>query len=403
MLDNIVIVGAGLGGWHAADELRSLGFDGGITLIGDETAAPYDRTKLSKDFLIGTLRKGQFDLGSPEWAEERNVRLELGVHATAIDRAAKRVRLDSGRSLPYDRLVLATGSDSRTLGRVPSDVPGVRSLRSLADAEQLDAAFERGGRLAIVGAGWIGLEVASAATQRGLDVTIAAPGSEPLASVLGPRMGEHFARLHRSHGVELRMRTNVEGLITGEDGAAAGVSTSTGDVRADGVLVAVGAAPRIRLAVAAHLSVVDGAVEVDARLRTSDPSILAIGDIANAWNARVHARVRREHWDTAIRHGRLAARSILGLSGEHDWLPYFFTDQFDLGMEYVGLSEPTDDVVVRGDEESGEFIAFWLRHGAVTAGMNVNVWDVNDDIRALVGRTVDVDRLVDLDVPITEV
>ncbi|MFP5416516.1 MAG: NAD(P)/FAD-dependent oxidoreductase, partial [Actinomycetes bacterium] len=200
-----------------------------------------------------------------------------------------------------------------------------------------------------------------------------------------------------SRGVDVRVRATVDG-IEGAGGRVTGVRVGDEVIPADLVVVGIGAIPDTALAEASHLAV-DHGILVDERLRTSDPQILAAGDAANALHTTL-GRLRVEHWDNAIRQGQLAARTILGQDKVYDWQPYFYTDQYDLGMEYVGRGDPADDVVIRGDEASGEFVAFWLRDGVLTAAMNVNTWDVNDTLRALVGRPVDAARLVDSSIPL---
>ncbi len=219
--------------------------------------------------------------------------------------------------------------------------------------------------------------------------------------MLGADLGRYFADLHRRNGVGLRTGASVVGIV-GSGGSVTGVQTDTDLVAADVVVVGVGVQPNIELAEQAALDI-DGGVTVDERLRTSDPDILAAGDVANAFNVRLGHRLRVEHWDNAIRQGQLAARSILGGPARYDWLPYFYTDQFDLGMEYVGRAQPDHDLVIRGSMDSGKFIACWLVDGRVSAGMNVNVWDVNEDLRALVGRSVTADRLADTRIPLGDV
>lgn len=396
----IVVVGAGLAGAHVVQGLRAEGFGGPITMLGQEPEHPYDRTKLSKEYLQGRLDRAGILLHDEAWYAEQAVDLRLGVVAASIDRAARTLRLADGEALGYDRLVLATGADSRRIRFPGADLPGVMTLRELRESDALKELFARGGHLGVVGAGWIGLEVAAAARQAGMTVTVVAPNAQPLDNILGPRIGAYFADLHVRNGVDLRMGVGAVGVLD-VDGRAGGIITDHGDIATDAVLVAVGAVPRVALAQQAGLVVQNG-VLTDERMVTGDPAILAVGDIANAYNTLLGARLRREHWDNAVRQGGLAARTILDLGGTYDWQPYFYTDQFDLGMEYVGNNLDTDEPVVRGSLESGEFIVFWQRDEVVTAAMNVNVWDVNDTLRAIVGRAVPPDRLTDPAVELTE-
>jgi len=396
----IVVVGAGLAGAHVVQGLRAEGFAGPITLLGQESELPYDRTKLSKEYLQGRMDRTAIRLHDEAWYADHEVDLRLGTVVESIDRAARTVRLTTGETLPYHRLVLATGADSRRIPFPGADLPGVMALRELGESDALKDLFAAGGRLAVVGAGWIGLEVAASARQAGMTVTVVAPNAQPLDNILGPRIGAYFADLHVRNGIDLRMGVGARGVLE-RDGRAGGIVTDHGDIAADAVLIAVGAVPRVALAEQAGLAV-DNGVLTDERLVTSDPAILAVGDIANAHNTLLGQRLRREHWDNALRQGALAARTILDLAGTYDWQPYFYTDQFDLGMEYVGNNLASDEPVVRGALESGEFIVFWQRDGVVTAAMNVNIWDVNDTLRGIVGRRVDRERLVDQEIPLAD-
>jgi 3-phenylpropionate/trans-cinnamate dioxygenase ferredoxin reductase component len=288
-------------------------------------------------------------------------------------------------------------------------VPGadrhdVRYLRTLQDCERLRAAFQYARRIVVIGGGWIGLETAAAARTADLEVTVVDPGEQPLLRVLGPELSPVFADLHRQHGVELRLNTSVVSL-TGDSGAATAVHLSDGSsVAADLVVAGIGVTPNIQLAATGGLAVSDG-IDVDEHLRTSDPDVFAAGDVAAALHPRWGRRIRVEHWANARHQGRAAALNMLGRDCVHDRLPYFFTDQYDLGMEYTGHAAGYDRVVVRGDVERREFIAFWTRAGTVLAGMNVNLWDVGEDVSELIrsGRTVDPQRLTDPEVPLQEV
>jgi 3-phenylpropionate/trans-cinnamate dioxygenase ferredoxin reductase subunit len=281
----------------------------------------------------------------------------------------------------------------------------VHYLRTYEDAAALNAVLTEGASLAVVGGGWIGLEVAAGARQRGVDVTVVEAAKQPLMAALGETVGEVFATLHREHGVDLRLETQVE-EITRADGSATGVRTRDGaTISADAVLVAVGAKPNIELADQAGLSLGDGGVLVDASLRTSDPDIYAVGDIAAAEHPLFSTRIRTEHWANALKQPAVAAAGMLGTPGEYTELPYFFTDQYDLGMEYVGHAPSFERVVFRGDVAGREFVAFWLDgDNRVLAGMNVNIWDVLDDVKALIRSraSVDADKLADPQLPLAE-
>jgi len=377
--ESVVIVGGGLAGAKTAEALRDQGYDGAITLVAAEDELPYERPPLSKGYLMGKDDFEKAVVHPQEWYAEHDVDLRRGVRATAIDREAHEVELEDGTRLAYGALVLATGSEPRTL-----DVPAAQplTLRTHADADRIRATFGTGRRLAIVGGGWIGLEVAAAARAAGTDVTLVEGAEQPLLGVLGPEMGKVFADLHREHGVDLRLGSKE---LAGLD--------------ADAVVVGVGVRPRTELAEAAGLDV-DNGVLVDPSLRTSDPDIYAVGDIANHDHPVLGRRIRVEHWATALNQPATAAAAILGEDAAYDRLPYFFSDQYDLGMEYVGHAtrEDTARVVVRGEVENREFVAFWLdAHDRVLAAMNVNVWDVPDVVKPLIAaRTVvDPDKLAD--------
>jgi NADPH-dependent 2,4-dienoyl-CoA reductase/sulfur reductase-like enzyme len=400
-----VIVGASLAGAKAAETLREEGFGGTIVLIGAEEEYPYERPPLSKGYLLGKDgRESIFPLADG-WYAEHDVDLRRGVTVMSIDRAGHRVTLEDGQSVPYDRLLITTGASPRRLNIPGADLDGVRYLRTVGNSERLAAALRGGGQVVIAGAGWIGLETAAAAREYGCEVTVVEPESGVLQRALGPELGEVFADLHRSHGVTFRFG---EGLseVAGSGGAVTGAVTSSGaELPADTVIIAVGVLPNVGLAAGARLDV-DNGIVVDEALRTSDPDIFAAGDVASAFNSLLGRRIRVEHWGNALAGGPLAARSMLGQDVTYDWVPYFFSDQYDLGMEVAGLSDPGsyDEVIYRGDKQSLEFISFWLADRVVVAGMNVNVWDVNDDIQALIrsGETVDPDRLADPDIPLTD-
>ena len=400
-----VIVGASLAGAKAAQALREEGFGGAVVLIGTEQERPYERPPLSKGYLLGKEeRESVFPLADG-WYAEHDVDLRRGVTVTSIDRAGRRVGLAGGDSVPYDRLLITTGASPRRLNIPGADLDGVRYLRTVGDSERLAAALRGSGQVVIAGAGWIGLETAAAAREFGCEVAVVEPEPGVLQRSLGPELGEVFADLHRSHGVTFRFG---EGLseVTGSGGAVTGAITSSGEeLPADTVIIAVGVLPNVGLAADAGLEV-DNGIVVDEALRTSDPDIFAAGDVANAFNSLLGRRIRVEHWGNALHGGPLAARSMMGREVTYDWVPYFFSDQYDLGMETAGLPDPGsyDEVVYRGDKDSLEFISFWLADRVVVAGMNVNVWDVNEGIQALIrsGEPVDPDRLADPDVPLTD-
>ncbi|MEU6200315.1 FAD-dependent oxidoreductase [Streptomyces sp. NPDC047061] len=408
-----VIVGGGLAGAKAAETLRAEGFSGRVILICDERDHPYERPPLSKGYLLGKEERDSVFVHEPAWYAQHDIELHLGQTVDRIDRAAKTVRFgDDGTLVRYDKLLLATGAEPRRLDIPGTDLAGVHHLRRLAHAERLKgvlAALGRdNGHLVIAGAGWIGLEVAAAARTYGAEVTVIEHGQTPLHSVLGPELGNVFAQLHEEHGVRFRFGVRLTEIV-GQDGMVLAARTDDGEEHpAHDVLAAIGAAPRVGLAEAAGLELADraqgGGVVVDERLRTSDPDIYAAGDVAAFPHALFGTRLRVEHWANALNGGPAAARSMLGQDVAYDRVPYFFTDQYDLGMEYSGWAPPGsyDQVVIRGDAGKREFIAFWVKEGRVLAGMNVNVWDVTEQIQKLIrsAAPVDLDALADPHVPL---
>ncbi|MFG2054507.1 NAD(P)/FAD-dependent oxidoreductase [Micromonospora sp. NPDC048930] len=399
-----VIVGAGLAGARAAQTLREEGFDGGIVLIGDEPERPYERPPLSKGLLTGGAEPDSVFVHDAGWYAEHDVDLRTAARAVAVDRADGEVRLADGQHIGYDKLLLATGATPRDLAVPGVHLDGVLRLRTLADSRRIGAALVDGAHLVIVGAGWIGLEVAAAARQRGATVDVVETAALPLRRVLGDEIARVFANLHRDHGVTFHFDAEVR-EVRGAGRVSSVLLADGTELPADAVVVAVGVRPNTELATAAGLAVENG-IHVNSSLRTADPEIYAAGDVANVYHPVLRRRLRVEHWANARHGGAAAARAMLGQAVRYDELPYFYTDQYDLGMEYVGHAPPGsfDRVVVRGDVAKREFIAFWTAGGWVLAGMNVNVWDVVPSIRRLVAAAhpVDLDRLGDPDVPLDE-
>jgi 3-phenylpropionate/trans-cinnamate dioxygenase ferredoxin reductase subunit len=408
-----VIVGGGLAGAKAAETLRTEGFTGRVILICDERDHPYERPPLSKGYLLGKEERDSVFVHEPAWYAQNDIELHLGETVDAIDRTAKTVRFgEDGTAVRYDKLLLATGAEPRRLDIPGTDLAGVHHLRRLAHAERLKGVLATLGRdnghLVIAGAGWIGLEVAAAAREYGAEVTVVEPLSTPLHSVLGPELGNLFAELHREHGVRFHFGASLTEIV-GQDGMVLAARTDDGEEHpAHDVLAAVGAAPRVALAEAAGLELADrahgGGIAVDGQLRTSDPDIYAAGDVASFHHALFGNRLRVEHWANALNGGPAAARAMLGRQVTYDRVPYFFSDQYDLGMEYSGWAPPGsyDEVVIRGDAGKRQFIAFWVQQGRVLAGMNVNVWDVTEPIQGLIrsGAQVDTEALANPHVPL---
>jgi len=382
----MVIVGASLAGARAAEALREEGYGGPLVLIGAEDELPYERPPLSKDYLMGKHGRDKLYFQSREWYGEHDVDLRLATIVTGIDPAKHEIALSGGNRLGYAKLLLTTGSSPRRLPLPGGDLADVLYLRTVGDSDRIRSAIQTASRVAVIGAGWIGLETTAAARTAGAQVTVLETAELPLLRVLGREVAEVFAALHAQHGVDLRFGVQVQ-EITGTDGKADGVKLADGTrVDADVVIVGVGITPNTNLAVAAGLTV-DNGVVTDAGLRTSDPDIFAAGDVANAFHPLVGRHIRVEHWANARHQPVAAARAMLGQDVSYDRVPYFYTDQYDLGMEYSGYVEPGgySEVVFRGDVPSREFIAFWMAgDGRVLAGMNVNIWDVNDAIAALV-------------------
>jgi 3-phenylpropionate/trans-cinnamate dioxygenase ferredoxin reductase component len=367
-------------------------------LFAAEEHLPYERPPLSKEYLAGKKGLGDFTVDSSAWYRDHHIELQLGTEVSAIDPKARTISLPDGSTAHYDKLLLATGSQPRRPPIPGADADGVHYLRTVDDADALNAVLVDGSSLAVVGGGWIGLEVAANARDRGVNVTIVEMAELPLMAALGRELGEVFANLHRERGVDLRLGATVAEVTT-EAGKATGLKLGDGStVDADTVLIAVGAAPNTALAEQAGLDLGDGGVLVDSSLRTSDPDIFAVGDIAAAEHPLFGTRIRTEHWANALKQPAVAAAGMLGKSEEYTELPYFFTDQYDLGMEYVGHAPHYEKVVFRGDVDTREFTAFWLdADDRVLAGMNVNIWEGLDDIKALIKtrKPVDPEALAD--------
>ena len=397
----IVIVGASLAGAKAAETLREEGFDGQVILLGAEPERPYERPPLSKDYLRRETADKPY-VHDEGFYGENDIDLRTSTEVESIDPEASEVVIAGGERIGFDRLLLTTGAEPRRLDVPGSDLDGILYLRSVADSDAIAERIEGGGRLVTIGAGWIGAEVAASARTRGCDVTVLEMSSVPLERVLGPELGAVYRDIHTDHGVELLTDTALEAF----EGSRSVESVRTGDGRsigADFVVVGVGVTPRTKLAEHAGLEISNGVVATE-RLETSAAGIYVAGDLANALHPLYGERIRVEHWANALNQGPAAARNMLGKDAPYDNVPYFFSDQYDVGMEYAGYATDWDEVVFRGDVDAREFVAFWLRDGRVLAGMNVNVWDVTDDIQELIRSkaTIDRDRLTDTDVPLNE-
>lgn len=407
-----VIVGAGLAGAKAAETLRAEGFTGRVILIGDERDHPYERPPLSKGYLDGKAERDSVFTHERAWYAGADVELHLGQPVTALDRYAKTVQLGDNTVIHYDKLLLATGSEPRRLDVPGTDLAGCpppappRPRRPAAQRARRPRPRQRppGHRRV----SWIGLEVAAAARGYGAEVTVVEAEPTPLHQVIGPELGQIFTELHSAHGVRFHFGARLTEIV-GQDGMVLAARTDDGEEHpAHDVLAAIGAAPRSALAEAAGLEMADrahgGGIAVDASLRTSDPHIYAAGDVAAASHPLLGTRLRVEHWANALNGGPAAARAMLGQDVSYDRVPYFFSDQYDLGLEYSGWAPPGsyDEVIIRGDAGKREFIAFWLKDRRVLAGMNVNVWDVTETIQELIRerRQHDPEALADPSVPL---
>ncbi|HEY0948922.1 NAD(P)/FAD-dependent oxidoreductase [Nocardioides sp.] len=382
----IVIVGGGLAAATAAATLRESAYDGELVLYAAEPHLPYERPGLSKGYLTGEKDADSLLVHPPAWYAEHDVEVRTGTRVEAIDPGARTVTAGAERQA-YSRLLLATGATPRHLPAADESGAPVAYLRTREDSERLRSALAPGRRIAILGGGFLGLEVAAAARTAGADVTVLEALDQPLLRALGPEIGAVFADLHREHGVDLRLGARVTGF-DGDGRWARLTLDGSPDVDADLLVVGIGASPDVALAEAAGLAVDDGIV-VDERMRTAHPDVLAAGDVARAYHPALGRSVRVEHWDNAIRQGRVAGHTMADVEDAASDLPYFFTDQYDLGMEYVGSIGPDgyDDVVLHGDVPGRVFRAFWVAGGTVVAAMHVNDWDASDSLRSAVGRS----------------
>jgi len=395
-----VIIGAGLAGAKAAEALREEGFDGRIVLIGDEAEQPYERPPLSKDYLRGESPRESARVHPDGFYVDNEIELRTETTVERLELDRRTVVLADGERVGYHRLLLATGAQPRRLAVPGSELDGIHYLRELRDADAIAARLERGGRVVLIGAGWIGAEVAASARQKGLEVTIVERDELPLERVLGRELGRIYADVHRDQGVELLGGAALDSFEGGP--AVQRVRLADGrTLESDFVVVGVGVEPRAGLAREAGIAV-DNGIAVSERLETSVEGVFAVGDVANAYNPFYGRRLRVEHWANALNQPSVAARAMLGKPASYERLPYFFSDQYDVGMEYSGYATQWGEVVFRGDPDGREFIAFWLDEGRVVAGMNVNVWEVTDPIQALIRsrRPVGVEQLRDPDVPL---
>jgi 3-phenylpropionate/trans-cinnamate dioxygenase ferredoxin reductase component len=399
-----VIVGAGLAGAKAAETLRGDGFDGRLLLVGEEAEQPYERPPLSKAYLRGETDPDSLQVHQDGFYAAHEIELRTATRVGSIDPAGHQLELASGERIGYDRLLLATGAAPRRLPLPGADLDGVHYLRTRQDADALAAAAAHAEQVVVVGTGWIGSEAAASLRQLGRDVTLLGPDAAPLARVLGPEIGRVYRDLHADHGVQLALGTRVAGFRG--HGRVEAVLTDDGHlIEGDLVLVGAGAVPRTGLAEAAGLPVGNGLLVNEQLEAVGAAGVYAAGDVAAAWHPRYQTYLRVEHWANALNQGPAAARNMLGRALPYARLPYFYSDQYDLGMEYSGLATDWDQVVVRGDLTTRQFIAFWLKDQRVIAGMNAGVWDVVEPIQTLIrgGWPVDPERLANPDIPLDQV
>lgn len=395
--ETFVIVGAMLAGAKAAETLRTEGFGGRIVLIGDEPVRPYERPPLSKAYLRGTASFDVAAVHDADFYDTHDIELRTSTTVATMNPGNSVVELSDGERIGYQRLLLATGAAPRRLSVPGADLPGVHALRTVQDSDDIRAAITAGGPVVVIGAGWIGSEVAACARQLGADVTMVEVASVPLEHVLGAEVGAIFRDLHQAHGVTVRLGVGIDSIV-GANGVEEVHLTDGSVLPAATVIAGIGVLPRVELAAAAGLEIEDG-VRTGVNLGTSAPQIYAAGDVANAYHPMYGTWIRLEHWSAALNQGPAAARNMLGLTTPYEKIPYFFSDQYEFGMEYRGRALGDDPVVLRGDPAggAGEFIAFWLHDGVVAAAMNANVWDQGDAIEALLRarRPVDTAALAD--------
>jgi 3-phenylpropionate/trans-cinnamate dioxygenase ferredoxin reductase component len=398
-----VIIGGGLAGANAAATLREEGFDGRIVLLSSETEEPYHRPPLSKEYLRGELDESKLRVYEPARYGELEIELLLGRTVASLEPGAHELVLEDGERIAYDAVLLATGSEPRRLEVPGAELDGVHVLRTHANSDSLAAALAGSAGTVVIGAGWIGCEVAASARTLGVDVTIVAPQAVPLERVLGAQLGAFYGDVHREHGVRLLLGHELE-RVEGAGRVERVLLTDGTVIECDTVVAGIGATPRLALAQAARIETGNG-VLVDGRLQTGAPDVFAAGDIANVPNATFgDRRIRVEHWANANDQGPAVARAMLGSDHRWDRVPYFFSDQYDVGMEFAGDLADADHLVLRGDPAGREFIAFWLQGPRLVAGMNVNVWDVSEPIQQIIasGGPVDEQQLIDPDVSLAE-
>jgi len=399
----IVIVGSGQAGGWAAQTLRHEGFDGRVVLIGNEPHRPYERPPLSKAVLAGEAHVETTYLQKPEAFDALKLDWRPDVSATRIDRTARQLHLSRGEPLRYDSLILCTGGRARRPGIPGSDLHGVFALRSIADAAALGAALVSGKRLLVVGGGWIGLEVAATARKKGLDVTVVEVQSRLCERTVPAEISAYLLRLHTAHGVQVELDVGVEQLTQGPGEALTATLRDGRTLVCDLVLFGIGLIANDELAREAGLAC-EGGVLVDSQCRSSDPDILAAGDVA-VWHCDwATRRMRLESWQNAQEQGIAAARAALGIKVNHQPLPWFWSDQYDVNLQIFGVPTPKHQVVVRGDVHSNSFVMFFLEADRVAAALGPNAARDLRFARRLIERRTSVDprQLADLQAPLSK-
>ncbi len=379
-----VILGAGLAGVTAAATLRGEGFDGRVVLVGDEPGLPYERPPLSKEYLRGERPLERIIVRPEPWFEEQDIDIRFGQSATSLDLNAHRVAFASGEEIAFDRALLATGSRARRPDIPGVELPGVHDLRTIEDAERIRSAARPGARVALVGMGFIGAELAASLRSLGVEVTTIEHGRVPLRKAVGPEVGRVLEELHRDHGVTMHLGRSVEALVG--DGSFEAVVMDGGErVESDVAIIGIGASPNVELG--AQLGVApDRGILCDAELATADPRVFACGDVASH-DHPLFGRIRVEHFDNALKTGDVAARNMLGAGHVFDDVHWFWSDQFDVNLQLAGIPTGYDELVVRGSMDERAFAGFYLREGILIASVSVDrPHDVRRSMRAIRAR-----------------
>ena len=379
-----VIVGAGIAGNAAAETLRKQGFEGEVHLVGAEPHRPYDRPPLSKEFLSGSKEQDKLFFKPEDFYAEHSIQLHLGTEATALDPTSKTLTLADGASLRFDKLLLATGSRVRTLPIPGSELEGIHYLRTIDDSQAIAQSMNSASRVVIVGAGFIGSEVAAVCKTAGIEVTVLEIQPQPMAHILGEEMGAIYANLHTSRGIDLRLQEGISG-IRGSSRAEQIITDQGNAIDCDFVVIGVGIAPDTALAESAGLEV-DRGILVDEHCQTSHPDIYAAGDVANWFHPGLGHRLRVEHWDNALNQGAAAAKSMLGAPEPYSPTLYFWSDQYDLNIQYLGHATEWDEIAVRGNPDEEKFTAFYLKDGSVHGALVVNNFRDIRPTRTLIGQ-----------------